>query len=118
MRASISFFCLAVLKCRFYHDSGILRSIDQEIIAFEETSCHLSPKEEGACHGLVRVLSRTFDYISGHRGPAKVTKVTITPCHTGQQRTAPGSAGRLRECEEYIGKSLGYVSEEWNQMAG
>lgn len=73
MRSGV-FFCLAVLKCRFYCDSGILRSIHQEMIAFEETGCHLSPQEEGTCHGLVRVLSRrTFDHIFGHRGPAKVT---------------------------------------------
>lgn len=67
-------FCLAVWKCRFYCDSGILRSIDQEMIAFEETGCHLSSQESGTCQGLVRVLSRRmFDHISGHRGPAKVT---------------------------------------------
>lgn len=62
---------MAIWKCRVYCDSGVLRFIDWEMIAFEEIGCHLSSQEEGT---LVRVLSRKiFDHISGHRGPAKVT---------------------------------------------
>lgn len=103
MKAGI-FFCLALLKCRFYYYSDILRPVDQETIAIKKTVCNLQfPRGGGTPHIFVRVPSRImYDNISGHHGPAKVTDEINH--HTIPHRAMQGITRVGQEAEGVGGK--------------